>query len=118
MSRDIRYPQGGDRNKMYKAVYVNQNKLTTDAECMGVFYSTDLEPKKRTVEWINGTQYKVTRLKLETYDYVVDLDQDDFVLYGGDGELWLVETIDEEDIEDNAKQFKRHANKTIIGLRR
>ena len=115
MARDIRYAQSGDRNKYYKAEYVNQNKLTQNAECEGVFYSVDYEPIKHTVEWINGTQYKAKRVKIVTKDYITNLELDDYVLYNG--EYWLVDGLEIEDIEDNAKPFLRHANKTIISLK-
>jgi len=116
MARDTRYAQIGDRVKYYKAEYVNQNKLTQDAECQGVFYSTDHEPLSVISEWLNGTQHKTKRIKLKTIDFVTDLEVDDFVLYND--ELWLVESLEIADIENNAKPYLRHANTTIIGLRK
>lgn len=117
MGRDTREATSGlDRNKYYKSVYVDDNKLQKDAVCQGVFYSTDHEPITTTIEWNNGTHFTVTRVKLETKDYVADLTADYFVLYNGD--LWRVEEIQSADIIDNAKPFKRHSNKTIISLKR
>lgn len=117
MARDTRDPKLGlDRNKYYKAEYVNQNKLTQDAECKGVFYSRDFEPIKQDVNWVGAVQNKVKRVRLETNDYIPDLETDDFVLYNG--ELWLVETLETSDIIDNAKPYLRHSNKTIVGLRK
>lgn len=116
MARDIRYAQLGDRNKYYKAQYVNQNKLTQNAVCQGVFYSTDNEPMNITSENFNGVSHKTKRIKIETIDYIPDLEIDDFVLYNN--EIWLVESLDIADLVDNAKAFKSHPNKTIIGLKR
>ena len=116
MGRDVRNEQTGDRNKFFKAQYVNQNKLITNAECEGVFYSTDIESEKEMIEWINGTQYKVRRVKIETKDFVTNLNVDDFVLYND--ELWVVESKEFKEMNDNAKMFRRNALVTKIGFKK
>lgn len=117
MARDVRVKKSGlDRNKYYKASYVDNMKLTKDATVQGVFYSTDYEPL-RTSFVVNGSmRHKQTTVKLETMDFIEDMAPDDFVLYNG--ELYIVEDIITEDLRDSAKPFSRHSNKYIISLRR
>lgn len=117
MARDVRNAVSGlDRNKYYKAEYVNQNKLTQDAVVQGVFYSYDIgEVTEESV--VQGvTKTIIYRVQIETYDIVTDLQVDDFVYYSG--ELWKVEKIGRRDKINKAKPFNRRQFITRIDLRR
>ena len=119
MAIDLRTKRSGrDRNKYYKASYVNNMNLLPDAAIKGVFYSTDTEPTKKSVIVHGSTRHIETRVKIETTDFIPDLVPDDYVLYGGDGLLYLVEETTNEDIHDDAKPYSRHSTTTIITMRR
>lgn len=119
MAIDTRTARAGrDRNKYYKAKYVNNMKLTAEAEMTGVFYSTDEEPVHKSVVVNGSTRHKQIRVKIKTTDFVEDLDPDDYVLYGGDGLLYIVEDVYIKDISDEAKPYARHSNAYIITMRR
>lgn len=116
MARDTREPRAGDdRNKYYTSTITNNNKLTRDTECAGVFYSTDYEPIRILNEVTNGVKHIKKTVKLLTNDYIPDLTVDYYVLYNG--EYWLVESVEASDIVDKAKPFKRHSNQYIVSLR-
>lgn len=116
MARDIREPKMGlDRNKYYKGIVTNNNKLTRDVEIQGVFYSKDYEPISKMSEVVNGVKHTKVTVKLLTNDYIPDLDIDYYVFYNN--EYWLVESIVANDVTDNAKPYSRHSNQYIIGLK-
>jgi len=117
MARDTREPVTGlDRNKYYKGVLTNNNKLTRSETVLGIFYSKDYEPVRTLSEVVNGVKHTKTTVKLLTNDYIPNLEVDDYVLF--DGGYWIVETVDKADIVDNAKPYLRHSNQYIIGLRK
>lgn len=117
MARNLDYEKTGlDRCKYYKAIYVNNNKLTQDAVVQGVFYSRDVEPIKQGNIVGSDDKNIQTIAKIETMDYVNDLALDDYVLL--DSNLYLVQEMTMADINDNAKEYRRHANKTVLVLRR
>jgi hypothetical protein len=119
MGIDLRTKRAGrDRNKYYKANYVNNMKLTKEAEPQGVFYSTDAEPQKKSINVNGSTRHVETRAKIITNDYIPDLNPDDYVLYGGDGLLYIVEEVTSEDIHDAAKPYSRHSSTYVITMRR
>jgi hypothetical protein len=119
MAIDLRTKRAGrDRNKYYKASYVNNMKLSPEADMKGIFYSTDFEPTKKSVVVHGSTRHIETRTKIITTDFIPDLVPDDYVLYGGDGLLYLVEEVVSEDIDDDAKPYARHSTSTIITMRR
>lgn len=119
MARDPRTAkQGVDRNKYYKAEYGTNMKLSMNAEVCGVFYSTDYEPLRSSFVVDGSARHKQVTVKLETTDYIPDLEPSDFVLYGGDGELYVVDDVISEDINDNGKRIRRNPIKSIISLRR
>lgn len=119
MAIDARTKRAGrDRNKYYKANYVNNMKLIPSADVKGIFYSNDAEPKKKSVIVNGSTRHIETRSKIYTYDYIPDLVPDDYVLSGDDGLLYLVEEVTSEDIHDDAKPYSRHSVKTTITMRR
>jgi hypothetical protein len=110
--------QNFDRNKYFSREYIDNMKLIQGAQSGGVFYSTDTIPlKKQTISSgnIKKTFYSLT---IETHDVVSTLQVDDFVLYGGDGELYIVESIIFED-DNSMKEFSsRPSYRTEIVLRR
>ena len=113
--RNMQEPRKGeDRCKYYKATYVTNNKLTQDAEPVGIFYSNDYEPVTGSSAVDGLTKAIEWRVTLETEDYILDLLADDYVLY--DGNLWRVEKTTAKDKRDNAKMFKNHAYTTLIWL--
>ena len=117
MGIDIRNKHSGlDRNKYYKGEYVNNMVLNQGAESQGVFYSKDVEPTVMTNIVVGGVKHKQYIAKIETLDYIPDLELDYYVIY--DSELWIVQEITAADIVDIAKPFKRHAYKYTITLRR
>ena len=119
MAIDLRTKRAGrDRNKYYKANYVNNMKLVADADVKGVFYSTDYEPKKKSVIVNGSARHIETRARIMTTDYVPDLLPDDYILSGDDGLLYIVEEVTQEDIHDEAKPYARHSITTIITMRR
>lgn len=106
-----------DRNQYFKRNYVDNMKLLSGAVSEGVFYSKDVVPlEKQTIVMgsVKKTAYVIT---IETNDSVDNLDVDDFVLYS-DGNLYLVDNIVAEDINDNKEFSKRPSFKTTIRLRR
>lgn len=120
MGIDVRTSRNGhfDRNKWYKGLNPTKTKLTPAVSCEGVFYSTDNEPMTVS-NATNGTMMiKAYTLSIVTTDVVTGLEPNDFVLYGGDGEMWIVESITPDDNNPNKQFSSRPANKTIIKLRR
>lgn len=106
-----------DRNQYYKRQYVDNMKLTNSAISEGVFYSTDSQPlEKQTIVMgsVKKTAYIIT---IETQDSIDNLDVDDYVLYA-DGNLYIVDNIVSEDINEHKEFSKRPSFKTTIRLRR
>lgn len=104
-----------DRNKYYKANYVNNMKLTKDAVAQGVFYSTDLIPLE--IQSINNgnvmsKQYIIT---IVTRDIISDLEVNDYVLYSG-SELYRVDNIIANDANDQKRFSARPSFETTIRL--
>lgn len=117
MGRDIRQAKTGlDRNKYYKAEYVQNMQLTNEAIPKGVFYSTDAEPSNQVSILTGSVRHQQTSIKIITDDYVPDLVSDDYVLHNG--ELWIVENVLRADINDNAKPFRNNPLRTTISMRR
>jgi hypothetical protein len=104
-----------DRNKYYKADYVDNMKLSQNAVALGVFYSTDLIPLE-VQKVVNGNvmskQYVIT---IVTHDIVSDLEINDYVLYAG-SDLYRVDSIISEDVNDQKRFSARPSFKTTIRL--
>lgn len=105
-----------DRNKYYKAKYVDKTELVQDAVAQGVFYSTDKEPFKQEMVGFGNVQRKQVTGTLLTFDNVGDLEPNDFVLYRG--ELYLVVKVIGNDKNENKEFSSRPSFATEISLRR
>jgi hypothetical protein len=107
-----------DRNIYYKRDYVDNMKLIKNATAQGVFYSTDKVSYNEQTMAIGNIKKTMKLITIETTDSINDLQVDDFVLYGGDGQLYIVDNIMVEDF-NSAKEFsKRPSFRREIRLRR
>jgi hypothetical protein len=114
MARDVRTNQAdyNDRNKYYKRI---EGTNEFEEKPRGVFWSKDLVAMTTTPIIINGkiknVRYEVT---IVTLDYIVDLQVDDEVEYGG--ERFRVEKIIADDLNKNKKFMTRPTFETQITL--
>jgi hypothetical protein len=107
-----------DRNIYYKREYVDNMKLIKNATAQGVFYSTDKVAYNEQTLAVGNMKKTLKLITVETTDNINDLEVDDFVLYGGDGEIYIVDNIVAEDY-NQAKEFSNRASFTKqIRLRR
>ena len=106
-----------DRNQYYKRSYVDNMKLNPGAVSEGVFYSTDTIPLERQTIIMGSVKKTALTITIETLDSVENMDVDDYVLYS-DGNLYIVENIVAEDVNENKEFSKRPSFKTTIRLRR
>jgi len=90
--------------------------LKTDAKCQGVFYSNDHTPFTTSSVKMGNVKKKVVTGSIITYDFIPDLEEDDFILYEGD--LFIVKDISREDLTENKQYSTRPSYETIIELRR
>lgn len=102
-----------NRNKIYKANYVNNFKLLPDAISSGIFYSKDLTGLRTESVSQGNVKYRIERIDIETLDKV-NLIADDFVLYNG--KIYRVESAESEDVESQKFYSKRARTKTKIKL--
>lgn len=106
-----------DRNKWYKAENVNNMKLLEGAIAEGVFYSIDTVPFSMSFEVAGGnTMVKKITGTIETLDVVSGMEVHDYVLY--DGELYIIENIIYDDVNENKELSSRPSFVTTIQLRR
>lgn len=117
MGVDIRESRSemNDRNKYYKADYVNNMKLTKDAVAQGVFYSTDLVPLEITSVNSGNIMHKQYIITIVTRDVISDLEVNDYVLYSG-SELYRVDNIIAKDVNDQKRFSARPSFETTIRL--
>lgn len=107
-----------DRNIYYKRTYVDNMKLTQGAVAQGVFYSSDKVAYSEQTMAVGNMKKTMKLVTIETTDTINDLEVDDFVLYGGDGQLYIVDNIVAEDY-NQAKEFSnRPSFRREIRLRR
>lgn len=107
-----------DRNIYYKREYVDNMKLTKNAIAQGVFYTTDKIAYSEQTMAVGNMKKTMKLITLETTDSINDLEVDDFVLYGGDGELYIVDSIVAEDYNPSKEFSKRPSFRKEIKLRR
>jgi hypothetical protein len=93
-----------DRNKFYKREYVDNMKLVVGAIAQGVFYSTDKVAFSEQTMAVGNMKKTMKLITIETTDTIDNLEVDDFVLYGGDGQIYIVDSIIAED-HNPAKEF-------------
>lgn len=104
------------RCKYYAPEYVNNNKLTQNAECSGIFYAKDSVPfSKTSIAMGNALITQITG-EISTNDYVPSLSNMWYVDYGGD--LYLVESVVIDDANKTKQFSSRPASVTTIRLRR
>jgi hypothetical protein len=120
MGIDILQSRAGrfDRNKYYKRQYVDAMKLVKGAVAQGVFYSTDKVAYSEQTMAVGNIKKTMKLITLETTDSINNLEVDDFVLYGGDGELYIVDNIVAEDYNQSKEFSKRPSFRKEIRLRR
>lgn len=102
-----------DRQKWYKKKYVSNNQLTQDAVVEGVFYSKDTIPLKCGMVQVGDIMVNQCSITIETKDYV-DIEQDDFVLYGN--YLYRVNSITKDDANESKLYSNRPSIKSTIEL--
>lgn len=119
MGRDLSKSRANrfDRNKWYKSNNINNMKLIEGAVAEGVFYSIDTVPFAMSYEVAGGTNMvkKITGT-IETQDVVSGMEVNDFVLY--DGEIYIIENIIYDDVNENKELSARPSFVTTIQLRR
>jgi hypothetical protein len=113
-SRAVRF----DRNKFYKREYVDNMKLVVGAIAQGVFYSTDKVAYSEQTMAVGNMKKTMKLITIETTDTINNLEVDDFVLYGGDGEIYIVDNIIAEDYNVSKEFSKRPSFRKEIRLRR
>lgn len=120
MGIDISQSRAGrfDRNKYYKREYVDNMKLVVGAVAQGVFYTTDKVAYNEQTMAVGNMKKTMKVITVETTDSVANLEVDDFVLYGGDGELYIVDSIVAEDYNQSKEFSKRPSFRKEIRLRR
>jgi hypothetical protein len=107
-----------DRSIYYKREYVDNMKLIKGAVAQGIFYSTDKVAYSEQTMAVGNMKKTMKLITIETTDNINDLEVDDFVLYGGDGEIYIVDNIVAEDFNP-AKEFSnRPSFRKEIRLRR
>jgi hypothetical protein len=107
-----------DRSIYYKREYVDNMKLIKGAVAQGIFYSTDKVAYSEQTMAVGNMKKTMKLITIETTDNINDLEVDDFVLYGGDGEIYIVDNIVAEDFNP-AKEFSNRASfRKEIRLRR
>lgn len=107
-----------DRNIYYKREYVDNMKLIKNATAQGIFYTNDKVDFSEQTMSVGNMKKTMKLVTVETTDSVIDLEVDDFVLYGGDGQLYIVDSIIASDF-NSAKEFSRRPSFTTeIRLRR
>lgn len=101
------------RVKYYKRNYVENMKLTQDAQVAGVFYVSDKDVF--TTQTISAGNVKRTQTTgvVVTHDVVYGIEVDDFVSY--DGSLYVVADIVRND-ETSHKEFSSRP-KTVTEIR-
>lgn len=99
-SRSVRF----DRNIYYKRTYIENMKLVKGAVAEGIFYSTDKVAFSEQSMAVGNMKKTMKLVTIETTDSIDDLQVDDFVLYGGDGQIYIVENIVATD-HNSAKEF-------------
>lgn len=107
-----------DRNKFYKREYVNSMKLVVGAIAQGVFYSTDKVAFSEQTMAVGNIKKTMKLITIETTDTITNLEVDDFVLYGGDGQLYIVDNIIAEDHNQGKEFSSRTSFRKEIRLRR
>lgn len=108
-----------DRNLWYKRELVNDMKIIPAAAPSGLFYSVDQEALS-VQSVVNGnTKTKQFYLTIETEDYLPDISVDDYVWYGGDDRMWIVDALPMVEDKNESKEYsKRPPVLTRIKLRR
>lgn len=108
-----------DRNIWYKRELVSDMKLIPNAKPTGLFYSVDYEALSSQSIVTGNVKNKQFYLTIETEDYIPDISVDDYVLYGGDDRLWIVDSLPMVEDKNESKEYsKRPPVKTRIRLRR
>lgn len=113
-SRSVRF----DRNIYYKRTYIDNMKLIKGAVAEGVFYSTDKVSFSEQTMAVGNMKKTMKLVTIETTDSIDDLQVDDFVLYGGDGQIYIVENIIAEDYNSSKEFSNRPSFRKEIRLRR
>ena len=120
MGRDLFNVQSGyeTRAYIYKAKYVNNNKLVVNPICEGIIYIKDKIAYSEHNENIGGMARNTNKtLSVETRDFINGITINDYLLING--ELWRVNSIPEVDDYELAKPYSRRPRATTtLELRR
>lgn len=108
-----------DRNYWYKRELVSDMKTEPKSAPSGLFYSVDYEALSSQSVVTGNVKNKQFYLTIETEDYIPDISVDDYVLYGGDDRMWIVDSLPMIEDKNESKEYsKRPPITTRIRLRR